>query len=108
MPSNQNGTQTCTSGTTHTLGTPATTDKTRELRLDLNTLLIDEFIEVSCEVKALTGGTARTYLVETFRGGRTDPIVTTTPVNSPFGHTWKIKTTAAANRDVPWSENDLN
>ena len=96
------GTQTCVSGTTHTLAT-ITTEGIRELALDLNALLADEFVEVTVEEKVLTAGTVRVYLAETFRGGRTDPIVKTTPVASVFGNTFKIKTTAAANRDIPWA-----
>jgi hypothetical protein len=94
------------SGTTYTLAT-ITTEGIRELALDLNALLIDEFIEVTVEEKVLTGGTVRVYLIETFRGGRSDPIVKTTPVASVYGNTFKIKTTTAANRDIDWAVRKL-
>jgi hypothetical protein len=96
------GTQTATIGTEHSLGTPSTA-KTRVLQVDLNALLADEVVELIIEEKAVTAGTVRKYLIESFTGGRTDPVVKTTPSAQPFGGTFKLKQVNGTGRAFDWA-----
>lgn len=85
------------------LGTSPTTAGIRELVVDLNNLGLGELVTLIVEEKVLSGGTARRYLIESFRGGRTDPIVKTTPVASPHGCVFKLKQTDGTVRAFDWA-----
>lgn len=83
-----------------------TTAGTRELRVNLVNLALTEFVRITVEVKVLSGDTAAKVYMEDFQGGRSDPVVTTTPVATADGGRFLIQqlnTSGATKRDFKWA-----
>jgi hypothetical protein len=94
-------TQTCTIGTPHTLAAP-TTNKTRVLRLDLNTLTAGEALRVQVQSKVLVAGTIRIQYDQVYVGVVGTAIVETVPVSSDLGATFIITQINGTGRAIDW------
>lgn len=101
----QDGSQTCTISTEHTLntGSDPTGAKTRAVRLDLNAAALGDTFELRVKTKVRTGDTVREQFLFTFTHSRGQPIVETPPLLSVFGCTVTLKQTTGTGRAVPWS-----
>jgi len=104
MPSsNQNGTQTATVSTEHTLGSAITTAGTYLLAVDTTNMVAGDVLELRAKVKILTGGSERLLLIGQFAGAQVDVFKITIPVVSLYSVSFTLKQTSGTSRAFDWN-----
>lgn len=97
-----NGTQTASISTEHTLST-RTSARTYVLLVDLSNLAVGDTVEIRAKVKVLTGSTARQAYVETFTGDQVDDVFISIPIPTAHSCAFTLKQTAGTGRSFDWS-----
>lgn len=92
-------------GTSATLlGTAFTSNKTRVLAVDLNSLVqVDEMVQVEGRLKVRSGLTTRRSLPDAFRGGRSEMIVFSTPLPARWGGDFQGQTVVGSAQSHNWA-----
>lgn len=101
-------TQAATPGTEHTLQA-ITTAGVFVLTVDVLNLGVDEVLELRAKVKALTGGTIRTYGPWPIigPGNSEDAEYISVPVVGYYGVTFTLKQLNGSSRNFPWRIDQL-
>lgn len=103
VSSNQNGTQTATINTEHTLGTSVTAAGTYVLEVDTTNMANGDVLELRAKTKVLTGGTEKQYLLATYANVQTDVVKMSIPVPSAYSISFTLKQTAGTGRAFDWN-----
>lgn len=101
--SNQNGTQTATIGTEHTLGSSITAAGTFILSVNTSNLANGDVLELRAKTKVLTDGSEAVYLLATYAHAQGDPVKMSIPIPSLYSLTFTLKQTAGTGRAFEWN-----
>jgi hypothetical protein len=101
-------TQATTVGTLHTLSSPAGPG-VYVLTVDVSALAADERLELRAQVKVLTGGTFKTYLMTAIDGppSSEDAVYESVPVTAYYGCIFTLKQVNGLSRSFPWHVDQL-
>lgn len=101
--SNQNGTQTATVGTEHTLGVSITSTGSFILVVNTTNMVLGDVLELRAKTKVLTGGAEATYLLVTYSHAQSDPVKMSIPVPSLYSLTFTLKQVSGTSRTFEWN-----
>lgn len=101
--SNQNGTQTATIGTEHTLGSSIVSAGTFLLVVNTANMVNGDVLELRAKTKVLTGGSEAVYLLATYAHAQGDPVKMSIPIPSLYSLTFTLKQTAGTGRAFEWN-----
>lgn len=99
----QNGTQTASISTEHSLGSEETADAYYQLLVDLSNMVNGDVLELRAKVKVKTGGTARLVARATYRDAQEEDGCFSVPVPNIYGVVFTLKQTAGTGRNYDWS-----
>lgn len=103
LTSVQNGTQTATIGTEHTLGSAIAAAGTFILSVNTSNLADGDVLELRAKTKVLTGGSEALYLLATYTHAQSDPVKMSIPIPSLYSLTFTLKQTAGTGRSFEWN-----
>lgn len=104
MPaSNQNGTQTATISTEHTLGAAVTTAGTYLLAIDTTNMVAGDELELRVKNKVLTGGTEILQIIGQFANAQVEPYKITVPIVVLYSCSFTLKQVAGVGRNYDWN-----
>lgn len=97
-----NGSQTATISTEHTLAT-ITTPGVYVLRVDVNALALGDRLVLRAKVRARSADTTRQLFSAVFEHAQADKIADSIPVPIVHELVWTLQQTAGTGRAFPWS-----
>lgn len=103
LASNQNGTQTATINTEHTLGSAITAAGTFLLSVNTSNMANGDMLEFRAKTKVLTDGSEAVYLLATYAHAQGDPVKMSIPIPSLYSLTFTLKQTAGTGRSFEWN-----
>jgi hypothetical protein len=103
LTSLQNGTQTATIGTEHTLGSAVVAAGTFMLSVNTTNMANGDVLEICAKTKVLTGGAEAVYMLATYAHAQGDPVKTSIPIPSLYSLTFTLKQTAGTGRAFEWN-----
>lgn len=103
LASNQNGTQSATIGTEHTLGTSIAAAGTFILAVNTTNLANGDVLELRAKTKVLTGGSEAVYILATYAHAQSEPVKMSIPIPSLYSLTFTLKQTAGTGRAFEWN-----
>tara|TARA_Y100001963_G_scaffold140525_1_gene207661 strand:+ start:3147 stop:3470 length:324 start_codon:yes stop_codon:yes gene_type:complete len=95
-----------TDGSEQTLGT-STFAGVHVVQIDLSAMQAGDTLRLKVKTKVLTAGTTNDFIVQTFSGVQSEPIIQSEPVTSPFSFTSTLERTGGSDRAYPWSINSV-
>lgn len=99
----QNGTQTATISTEHTLGSAVTAAGTFLLSVNTTNMANGDILELRAKTKVLTGGSEAVYMLATYAHVQGDPVKMSIPIPSLYSLTFTLKQTAGTGRSFEWN-----
>jgi hypothetical protein len=99
--SNSNGAQLTVLTTEHTLGTIAIAG-VFQLFIDASVMAAGDTLELRAKVKVRSVGTTREYIVGTYNGAQTSPVLSSIPIPSTNEIVFTLTQTAGTVRTFPW------
>ncbi len=103
LSSLQNGTQTATISTEHTLGSAVATASTCILSVNTSNMANGDVLEIRAKTKVLTGGSEATYLLASYANVQGEPVKMTIPIPTLYSLTFTLKQTAGTGRAFEWN-----
>jgi len=103
LSSIQNGTQTATISTEHTLGSAVTAAGTFLLSVNTTNMVNGDVLEIRAKTKVLTGGAEAVYMLATYAHIQGDPVKMSIPIPSLYSLTFTLKQTAGTGRSFEWN-----
>ena len=99
----QNGTQSATLTTEHTLGSEETTAGFYWLVVDTSNMALGDLTILRAKLKVKTGGTARLVARATFSDAQEQPAALSIPLPNIYGLTFTLEQTVGTGRSYDWS-----
>lgn len=99
----QNGTQTATLDTEHTLGSEETVDAYYQLIVDVSAMVDGDATIIRAKLKVESGGTARILILATLANAQAEDAVLTPPIPNIYGLTFTLEQTDGTGRSYDWS-----
>ena len=103
LSSIQNGTQTATISTEHTLGSAVTAAGTFLLSVNTTNMANGDVLELRAKTKVLTGGSEAVYLLAAYAHVQGAPVKMSIPIPSVYSLTFTLKQTAGTGRAFEWN-----
>jgi hypothetical protein len=104
MPTSaDNGTQSATVTTEHTLGSSITTAGTYVLMVNTTNMVAGDELELRAKVKVLTGGSETVLFIASYAHAQSEPIKVSIPVVSLYSVSFTLKQTAGTSRNFEWN-----
>lgn len=97
------GTTSALSASPATVGAARTDGKTYVLALDLTPMAAGDVIVLTCEVKTLTGSTARVLFTQTWANAQSDANYQSIPVPAPYSVEFRLAQPAGTGRTIDYA-----